>query len=239
MSLAVDVVLRPIRTGNTFEETVERLHAIKLGVFTEGERMPPERDLAARLGGRATLRDAIRVLEQFGYIESPGADGRHVRDVPGDASASAPDGAEEIVRSLRQRGSDLDDALTLRAVLEVGAVEAAARRELSDGERPPHRPAGRLRVRRPRRLPADGLAAAPGDRRGHRLALARRGGGRRAHAGQRPARPDPLAHPEHRALQRPAPGHRRGHRGRRRRRRPGRGAGAPRRHRRPPHAFLA
>ncbi len=138
MSLAVDVVLRPIRTGNTFEETVERLlHAIKLGVFTEGERMPPERDLAARLGmSRATLRDAIRVLEQFGYIESRrGRTGGTFVTYQATPGTSAPDGAEEIVRSLRQRGSDLDDALTLRAVLEVGAAEAAARRELSDDER--------------------------------------------------------------------------------------------------------
>ena len=138
MSLAVEVVLRPIRTGNAFEETVERLlHAIKLGVFTEGERMPAERGLAARLGvSRATLRDAIRVLEQHGYVESrrgrTGGTFVTYRATPG---SSIPDGAEEIVRSMRQPGSDLDDALTLRSVLEVGAAEAAARRELDDGER--------------------------------------------------------------------------------------------------------
>ena len=137
MSLAVEVVLRPIRTGNAFEETVERLlHAIKLGVFTEGERMPAERGLAARLGvSRATLRDAIRVLEQHGYVESrrgrTGGTFVTYRATPG---SSIPDGAEEIARSLRQRGSDLDDALTLRSVLEVGAAEAAARRELDDDE---------------------------------------------------------------------------------------------------------
>jgi DNA-binding transcriptional regulator YhcF (GntR family) len=51
MSLAVEVVFRPIRTGNAFEETVERvLHAIKLGVVTAGERLPAERELAVRLG---------------------------------------------------------------------------------------------------------------------------------------------------------------------------------------------
>src|SRR5512132_1788780 len=72
MSLAVDVVFRPIRTGNAFEEAVERvLHAIKLGVVTAGERLPPERDLAVRLGvSRVTLREAIKVLEQAGYVES-------------------------------------------------------------------------------------------------------------------------------------------------------------------------
>ena len=43
-------VLRPIRSGNAFEETVERLlHTIKLGVVRPGERLPAERDLANRL----------------------------------------------------------------------------------------------------------------------------------------------------------------------------------------------
>ena len=72
MSLAVEVVFRPIRSGNVFEETVERvLHAIKLGVVTAGERLPAERELAVRLGvSRMTLRDALRVLEQAGYVES-------------------------------------------------------------------------------------------------------------------------------------------------------------------------
>jgi GntR family transcriptional regulator, transcriptional repressor for pyruvate dehydrogenase complex len=138
MSLAVDVVFRPIRTGNAFEEAVERvLHAIKLGVVTAGERLPPERDLAVRLGvSRVTLREAIKVLEQAGYVESvrgrSGGTFVTYRATPGPQDLDAPG---EIVRSLRQRGADLDDALTLRAVLDVGAAEMAARRDLSPDER--------------------------------------------------------------------------------------------------------
>jgi DNA-binding FadR family transcriptional regulator len=138
MSLAVEAVLRPIRAGNAFEETVERvLHAIKLGVVTTGERLPAERELAVRLGvSRVTLREAIKVLEQAGYVEShrgrSGGTFVTYRATPGPAG---PDGPEEIVRSLRQRGSDLDDTLTLRSVLDVGAAEAAARRSLSPDER--------------------------------------------------------------------------------------------------------
>ena len=205
MSLAVDVVLRPIRTGNTFEETVERLlHAIKLGVFTEGERMPPERDLAARLGvGRATARRHPGARAVRLHRVAPGADGRHVRDVPGDAERLRPGGAEEIVRSLRQRGSDLDaDALTLRAVLEVGAVEARPAR--AERRRAPSSPTGwPTAVRRPRRLPADGLRL--------HLAIAEVTGSPRSRrwptcaCGPTTCSTSPLAHPEHRALQRPAP----------------------------------
>jgi hypothetical protein len=47
--LATDAVLRPARTGNAFEDALERLlQAVKLGVFRQGDRLPPSRDLAAR-----------------------------------------------------------------------------------------------------------------------------------------------------------------------------------------------
>ena len=74
MSTGVDLggALRPVREGNAFEETVERLlTVIKLGVVGPGERFPPERELAAQLGiSRLTLREAIRELAQAGYVES-------------------------------------------------------------------------------------------------------------------------------------------------------------------------
>src|SRR5262245_2827259 len=143
MSLAVDAVLRPIRTGNAFEETVERLlHAIKLGVFTAGERLPAERELAVRLGvSRVTLREAIRVLDEAGYVESRrGRAGGTFGTYRATEAPDAADGADrpgEIVRALRPPGADLEDALTLRAVLDLGAAEMAARRgpELGDGAR--------------------------------------------------------------------------------------------------------
>jgi DNA-binding FadR family transcriptional regulator len=63
-----DALFRPVRTGNTFEETVERiLGVIKLGVLGHGDRLPSERDLAAQLGiSRDTLREAIRSLQREG-----------------------------------------------------------------------------------------------------------------------------------------------------------------------------
>src|SRR5262245_43731931 len=138
MSLAVDAVLRPIRTGNAFEETVERLlHAIKLGVFTAGQRLPAERELAVRLGvSRVTLREAIRVLDEAGYVESRrGRAGGTFVTYRATEPADGTDRPEEIVRALRQRGADLEDALTLRAVLDLGAAETAARRDLTQSER--------------------------------------------------------------------------------------------------------
>jgi DNA-binding FadR family transcriptional regulator len=143
-SLAEDVVFRAIRTGNVFEEAVERiLHAIKLGVVTAGERIPAERDLAARLGvSRVTVREAIRVLEQAGYVESRrGRTGGtfvtyRPEPEPEQQSGSGRDDEPEVLRRVPERelGAELEDALTLRAVLDVGAAEIAAARTLTDEE---------------------------------------------------------------------------------------------------------
>ena len=74
MSVGVDLgyVLRPVRQGNAFEETVERLlTVIKLGLVGPGERFPAERELAAQLGiSRLTLREAIGAMAQAGYVQS-------------------------------------------------------------------------------------------------------------------------------------------------------------------------
>src|SRR5437763_16436603 len=65
-------LLRLVRAGNAFEETVERLlTAIRLGVVGPGERFPPEREFAGQLGiSRITLREALGELQAAGYVES-------------------------------------------------------------------------------------------------------------------------------------------------------------------------
>src|SRR5882757_9421182 len=67
---ASDALLRPVRPGNPFEDTVERLlQTIRLGVLAPGESLPPERELAARLGvSRDTVREAIKSLADAGYL---------------------------------------------------------------------------------------------------------------------------------------------------------------------------
>lgn len=125
---AVDLtgVLRPVRQGNAFEETVERLlTVIKLGVVGPGERFPAERDLAVQLGiSRLTLRDAIHELHQAGYVCSRRgrSGGTFVTyDRP------APDTAE-LQRLARQDPGKLNDALVFRLAVETGAAQALARR---------------------------------------------------------------------------------------------------------------
>jgi DNA-binding FadR family transcriptional regulator len=117
-------MLRPVRAGNAFEETVERLlTVIKLGVVGPGQRFPAERELAAQLGiSRLTLREAIRELQQAGYVESRRgrSGGTFVTYRP-----SAPD-AGQLRRVALQHGDKLTDALTFRLAVEAGAAEALA-----------------------------------------------------------------------------------------------------------------
>src|SRR5450432_2554908 len=126
-------VLRPIRSGNAFEETVERLlHTIKLGVVRPGERLPAERDLATRLRvSRETLREAIASLRDAGYLESRRgrSGGTFV------VTDSVPVARRKRLLPSATARQDLEDALAFRLAVESGAAQSAARRSLRAGER--------------------------------------------------------------------------------------------------------
>jgi DNA-binding FadR family transcriptional regulator len=121
------LIFRPVAARNTFEETVERLaHAIKLGVVPPGERFPPERVLAPQLGiSRVTLREALRALEQAGYVES-----RRGRN--GGAYVTRRNGgtgtARTAKRIVKQLGDRLTDTVQFRRALEPAAAQLAAER---------------------------------------------------------------------------------------------------------------
>ncbi|ADJ43632.1 GntR family transcriptional regulator [Amycolatopsis mediterranei S699] len=126
---AGEALFRPVRTGNAFEETVERLlQAIRLGVVGAGERLPSERELAERLGvSRVTLREAIRALSDAGYVES--RRGRYGGTFVHDTLPAPPEPGGKVDTA------SLEDALSLRYVLETGAAEMAAARSLSPADR--------------------------------------------------------------------------------------------------------
>ncbi|MDQ0733652.1 FadR/GntR family transcriptional regulator [Arthrobacter agilis] len=124
-------LIQPVRKGNAFEETVERLlHAIKLGVFPAGTRLPPERDLAEHLGvSRSTLRDGLADLQTAGYltIQRGRYGGATVRgDLP-----SGTDGPGGVL----PKRAEVEDALTFRAVIEPAAARLAAQAGPSEAAR--------------------------------------------------------------------------------------------------------
>jgi GntR family transcriptional repressor for pyruvate dehydrogenase complex len=125
--LADEVLFRPVRNGNAFEDTVARLlQTIRLGVVAPGEALPAERDLATRFSvSRDTVREAIRSLSEAGYLVA--RRGRYGGTFVSDslpAADAVPPAADEI-----------EDVLVLREILEVGAARAAAGRELGAAER--------------------------------------------------------------------------------------------------------
>lgn len=157
---ADDALFRPVRAGNAFEETMERLlQAIRLGVVGAGERLPAERELSVKLNvSRVTLREAIRALQEAGYVVS-----RRGRYGGTFVTATLPERRRPDGERPAEDKGGLDDALVLRRVLETGAAEVAASRTL--------RPADRMNLRD--RL-AECASAGPGDyrRRDSRLHLA-------------------------------------------------------------------
>ena len=126
-------VFRAVRAGNAFEETLESvLQPIKLGVVHHGERLPSERELAVLLGvSRVTLREAIRALNQAGFVESRRGryGGTFVTYRPQQAG---PGRARRIAKAM---GDSLSDALVLREALEVGAATAASRVDINPEQR--------------------------------------------------------------------------------------------------------
>jgi GntR family transcriptional regulator, L-lactate dehydrogenase operon regulator len=123
------LVPRPVRHGNAFEETIERLlTSIKLGIFAVGHKLPPERELAEMLGvSRATLREALAELQKANYIEvKRGRYGGTV--VAGNAPANSS-------RKAKPDPAELEDVLVFRQVVEPAAAALAAEASLSPSAR--------------------------------------------------------------------------------------------------------
>ena len=127
-----DVVLRPVRGHHPFEGCVEQLGtAIRLGVYPTGSTLPPERDLAERMGvARATLREAIAALRQTGMVRTTRGRGGGTVVAYEPRPPSYAEGS-----ALSGRREQLLDCLVFRRVVEPGACWTAARRELGQADR--------------------------------------------------------------------------------------------------------
>ena len=114
----------PVRGVRLYETVVSQiLGLIAAGEITPGSQLPPERELATRLGvSRNVLREAFRVLEVRGIVHSRQGGGRAIRDQ--NIATAIP--AEGVV--LRLEGETISDILEARELLEIQAARLAAAR---------------------------------------------------------------------------------------------------------------
>ncbi|MGY5885532.1 FadR/GntR family transcriptional regulator [Modestobacter lacusdianchii] len=111
----------PLRRNRLYEQVVQQLvaWAAEAGLGP-GDRLPPERDLAARLGvSRATVAQALVALEVTGVVSVRHGDGTVLLQAPR---------TDAVLAALRTRRDDLGDVIEARAALEVRLAALAARR---------------------------------------------------------------------------------------------------------------
>lgn len=117
-------MIEPVVQVAAYELVVDQLRkAVHLGTFAPGDRLPSERDLAKQLGvSRVTVREAIRVLETQGYVESRrGATG-------GLIVLDQQQTREEVKRRLREEWDKFENILDFRLANECAAARIVARR---------------------------------------------------------------------------------------------------------------
>lgn len=112
-----------VRPTLLYEKVVDMIKdLIKSGELKPGDRLPAERDLGQKLAvSRSTLREALRVLELDGLIETRPGGGRYVRMAKPDLSTS-----DDLIASLENAA--IWDLLEVREVLEAKIVELACLR---------------------------------------------------------------------------------------------------------------
>src|ERR1700719_2752825 len=119
-------LLAPITLQTAGERIAERfVTAIALGEFVPGQRLPPERELAAMLEvSRTTVREALQRLQASGYVTTRRGrgGGTFVRTDRG------PDADGMIARTLVPAWADLTDLLDFRRLVEQLIARAAAER---------------------------------------------------------------------------------------------------------------
>jgi GntR family transcriptional regulator, transcriptional repressor for pyruvate dehydrogenase complex len=115
--------LRAVRKNRRYEQVAEQIHQlIARRVLKPGDRLPPERDLAAKFGvGRGSIRDAIRTLEIMGVVEPRQGHGTVVRELSAD-SLVVP-----LASVLSQKRELVGELLDVRRMIEPGLAARAAK----------------------------------------------------------------------------------------------------------------
>lgn len=114
---------RPVSPEKLSTAVVRQVEELILrGILQPGKRLPPERDLAERLGvSRPSLRDAIAQLQEAGLLSAKPGAGVFVADVLGSAFSPA------LMSLFARHDEAAMDYLSFRRDMEGLAAERAAR----------------------------------------------------------------------------------------------------------------
>ena len=120
--------LQPIARSRISHQAVIQLwRLIRDGYWSPGERLPPERELAEQLQvSRGSLREALRILEVAGVVESRQGDGTFVREGPGLGLLSP------LAVIFGASGDLVGDLLEVRMIVEPQIAARAAVRATAD-----------------------------------------------------------------------------------------------------------
>lgn len=116
----------PLARPRLYEQVVARiLEWVQADGLQPGEKLPPEREIAARLGvSRATVAQALVAMEVVGAVRVRHGDGVVLADAPG---------TSPVVEALRRHAQRLPEVIEAREALETKlAALAAERRTAAD-----------------------------------------------------------------------------------------------------------
>lgn len=113
---------KKIRHTRIYEQVVNQIkESIASGELQQGDPLPPERQLMTEMGvSRSSLREAFRVLELLGLIDSVPGKGRFVRKPRGDnADTRNMPLEDEAVLELMEARRALDPAIASAAAMHA------------------------------------------------------------------------------------------------------------------------
>jgi GntR family transcriptional regulator, transcriptional repressor for pyruvate dehydrogenase complex len=117
--------LRPVARPRLYEQVVSQIQEwMADNGLQVGDRLPPERELATRLGvSRATISQALVAMEVVGVVSVRHGDGVVLVE---------PAGSAKVVNALRRHAQQLPEIIEARDALETKLAALAAQRRTDD-----------------------------------------------------------------------------------------------------------
>lgn len=116
-------MLSPIKNTKIYEKVMEEIKdLVRSGYFKRGDKLPSERDLSEQLQvSRSSVREALKVLEMLGLIESRQGEGNFINDSLENSLL------EPLSIIFLLLGSKTKEVLELRKVIEPETAALAAK----------------------------------------------------------------------------------------------------------------